>query len=293
MKALLSALLTHPPVVTDGAWGTQFQQRGLQAGECPDAWNLSHPRMVQDIAASYVSAGSSVVLTNTFGANRIALSRHGLSDQTKAINTAGVELSRTSAGSQAHVFASIGPTGKMLMTEEVTEEELRSAFDEQVFALAAGGAEGLVIETMSDLDEAKIALAAALRTGLPVVVSMVFDSGANNDRTMMGTTPEQAAAELQRLGADVIGANCGQGIEHYLPVCARLCKATSLPVWIKPNAGMPTLVEGRVVYTTDPGTFARGALALRKIGASFIGGCCGTTPDYIRAIRQALAAPNH
>jgi 5-methyltetrahydrofolate--homocysteine methyltransferase len=176
----------------------------------------------------------------------------------------------------------------MLMSGDVTEAELAAAFGEQARAIAAAGADGIVIETMADLDEALIALAAARTTGLPVVVSMVFDSGKEKDRTMMGATPEMVATALTEAGADVIGANCGLGMEGYIPVCARLKKSTSLPLWIKPNAGLPEMVDGHVTYRTTAADFAARALELRAAGADFIGGCCGTTPDFVQALARTL-----
>lgn len=289
MPDLLKTLLTAGPVVTDGAWGTELQARGLQSGDLPDLWNLTHPERVAAVAQAYVAAGSRVILTNTFGANRLRLTGHGLADRVAEINQRGVELSRQAAGTRAYVFASIGPSGRMLMTGDTSAAELTEAFTEQARALAAGGADALVVETMSDLEEAKLALAAAKATGLPVVVCMVFDAGRDKDRTMMGATPEQVAHELTAAGADVIGANCGVGIERYVPVCRRLKAATDRPVWIKANAGLPVLESGRVVYHTTPAEFAGHAPELVAAGASFIGGCCGTTPDFIRALRAQLA----
>lgn len=176
------------------------------------------------------------------------------------------------------------------MSGEVSAGELQAAFEEQAVALAQGGADALVVETMSDLEEAKLAVAAARTTGLPVVVCMVFDSGKNLDRTMMGTTPEQAAQALSDAGADVIGANCGQGIAGFLPICQRLRAATDRPLWMKPNAGLPQLVEGRAVYAGTPEDFARQVPALIAAGANFIGGCCGTSPDFVSAINRQLRA---
>jgi len=199
-------------ILTDGAWGTQMQERGLGPDELPDLWNLTHPERVEEVARLYVQAGSQVILTNTFRANRIVVSSRDPGVDVAAINRAGVEISRRAAAGKARVFASIGPSGKLLMTGDVTEEELRSAFAEQARALAEAGADAIVIETMSDLAEAKIALEAAKATGLMTVTCMVYDSGKNKDRTMMGVTPEQAAEELGAAGADVIGANCGNGI---------------------------------------------------------------------------------
>jgi methionine synthase I (cobalamin-dependent) len=286
--SLIAELTAAGPVLTDGAWGTELQSRGLEAGEVPDFWNLSHPDRVEEVARAYVTAGSQVVLTNTFRANRIALATHPDADRIPELNRAGVEISRRAAGGGARVFASIGPCGKLLLTGEVDEAALRAAFSEQAQALAAGGADAIVVETMSDLAEAGIAVEAAKATGLPVVACMVFDSGKNRDRTMMGVTPTQAAEELTRLGADAIGANCGTGVEDYIPICASLAAATPLPVWIKPNAGLPELENGEVVYRTTPPEFAANVPRLLEAGARFIGGCCGTSPEFIEAMRREL-----
>lgn len=290
MSVIADLVAAGTPVLTDGAWGTELQARGLVAGECPDAWNFAHPDRVEDVARAYVEAGSRVILTNTFRSNRITLAGHGLAERTAEINRAGAAISKRAAAGRARVFASIGPTGKMLMAGETTEEELRDVFLEQARALAEGGADALVIETMADLAEAKAALCAARQTGLPVVVSMVFDTGRNKDRTMMGDTPEKAARELAEAGADVVGANCGVGIAGYVEVCRRFHAATNLPVWIKANAGLPELVEGRTVYRMTPGEFAGFLPALKEAGASFAGGCCGTGPAFLRAMAQAAAA---
>ncbi len=271
-------------VITDGAWGTRLQELGLEPGALPDAWNLASPDRVEQVAREYVEAGSEVILTNTFRSNRIALAAPGMQDRVAEINAAGVAISRRAAAGRARVAASIGPTGKMLTAEEVAPPELRAAFLEQAQALAAAGADAILIETMSDLEEARIALRAALSTGLPVIVSFAFDTGRNRDRTMTGVTPEQAAAEMAAEGADAVGANCGAGIERFVPICARMRAACSLPLWIKANAGMPEWREGRAVYSTPPADFAAFLAPLREAGAAFVGGCCGTTPDFIRAL---------
>ncbi len=215
---------SNGPIITDGAWGTQLQVRGMPVGSIPDAWNLIHPDKVEEVARAYVEAGSQVILTNTFGANGFILGRHGLAEKVAEINRLGVEISKKAADGKAKVFASIGPSGVMLLMGEVSPDELQAAFAEQAQAQAAAGADGIVIETMSDLAEAKLAVAAARETGLPVVACMTFDSGAKLDRTMMGVTPEQAAEQLSSAGADVIGANCGQGIAGYAPICSRLSR---------------------------------------------------------------------
>jgi 5-methyltetrahydrofolate--homocysteine methyltransferase len=287
--ALIARLAAQGPVLTDGAWGTQLQARGLKPGETPDLWNLTNPAKVAAVAQAYVAAGSQVILTNTFGANRVRLAECGAADRMKEINEAGARLSREAAAGRALVFASIGPSGKMLMSGDVTEEELRAAFREQAEALARGGADGLVVETMADLEEARIAIGAAKATGLPVVGSMVFDSGKDKDRTMMGTTPEQAAAGLIEAGADVVGANCGQGIAGFVKICARFkAAAGNHPVWIKANAGLPEMRDGQAVYATTAAQFAGYIPALIQAGAGFIGGCCGTSPEFIREVAQTL-----
>lgn len=293
MHAMIEKLIAHGTVVTDGAWGTQLQACGLAIGEFPDAWNLAHPERVAEVARAYVDAGSRVILTNTFGANRIRLAENSLAERVMEINRRGVEISRKAADGKAGVFASMGPSGKLLLSGEVSAEELLAAFTEQAHALAAGGADALVVETMSDVEEAKLAVAGARTTGLPIAVCMVFDSGKNLDRTMMGATPEQAAQELTAAGADVIGANCGQGINGFLAICQRLRASTDRPIWIKPNAGLPQLVEGRAVYAGTPEDFAGHVPALIAAGANFIGGCCGTSPEFIAAIcRHVAANPN-
>jgi len=284
----IEALMAGGPVITDGAWGTQLQQRGLPIGACPDLWNLEHPELVEEVARAYVDAGSQIILTNTFGANRFVMARHGAAERVGEINRAGAAISCRAAAGRAKVFASMGPSGVMLMMGQVKEEELEAGFLAQAQALAAGGADGLVIETMSDPAEAAVAVRAAKQTGLPVVACMVFDSGKNRDRTLMGTTPEQAAEALLEAGADVIGSNCGQGIAGFLPIAQRLHAVAGGPVWIKANAGLPEMVDGQALYRQSPEDFAGYAPALREAGAAFLGGCCGTTPDFIRALAARL-----
>jgi methionine synthase I (cobalamin-dependent) len=288
MHETIEKLVSAGTVVTDGAWGTELQQRGLDVGACPDAWNLDKPQKVEEVARAYVEAGSQVVLTNTFGANRVILARHNLADRVAEINRAGVEISRKAAADRAHVFASMGPSGVMLMTGEVTEDELRAAFADQADALADARADAIVVESMSDPAEAALAVAAARETGLPVVACLVFDCGANNDRTMMGTTPEQAAEQLTEAGADCVGSNCGQGIAGFVEICRRLHAATDRPIWVKANAGLPEMVDGQTVYTQTPEQFAEYVPQLVEVGAAFIGGCCGTTPEFVRAVREKL-----
>lgn len=288
MHDTINKLLENRPVVSDGAWGTELQKQGLRPGESPEALNLEKPEIVEAVAASYVGAGSQVIITNTFGGNRFTLESHGLADKVAEVNRAGAEISKRAAGAQALVFASVGPTGKMLMMGDVSEEELFDTFSEQVQALVDGGADGLVIETMSDLEEAKIALKACKASGLPVVASMVYDAGADFDRTMMGVPVDQATQELTAAGADAVGSNCGQGIEGFVKLCAKMKANTDLPIWIKGNAGLPEMVDGKTVYKTTPETFVSYAQPLLDAGADFIGGCCGTSPEFIRLLSRTL-----
>jgi methionine synthase I (cobalamin-dependent) len=288
MHRLLKELTAAGPVVTDGAWGTQLQERGLEVGASPDGWNLMHSERVEEVARAYVEVGSQIILTNTFGANRFTLARHGLADKVVEINRAGVEISRRAAAGRAKVFASVGPTGIMLMMGEVSPEEVQAAFEAQCQALAEAGADAIVLETFSDPAEIVLAVAAAKKAGLPVVACMTFDSGKDHDRTLMGTTPEQAARKLTEAGADCIGSNCGQGIEGFVKIAARLKAATDRPVWIKANAGLPEMIGDRTTYAQTPDKFAAVVPSLIQAGASFVGGCCGTTPEFIRAVKRTL-----
>jgi 5-methyltetrahydrofolate--homocysteine methyltransferase len=275
-------------MISDGAWGTQLQARGLRSGTTPDMWNLTHADQVEAVARAYAEAGSQVILTNTFRANAVAM--HDCSEaDLDAINRAGVAISKKGTGRQALVFASIGPTGKILMSGEVSGEQVSAAFAAQAQSLAASGADALLIETMSDIEEARLAVEAARRTGLPVLASFAFDSGKNKDRTMMGATPEAVAAAMTEAGADAVGANCGVGIELSIPICKRLRAACELPIWIKPNAGLPTIEGTTIHYATSAEYFALHYAALAEAGASFVGGCCGSTPEFIRALVAARA----
>lgn len=290
MHPLIQKLLTEAPIISDGAWGTQLQTSGIDDGSCPDSWCLSHPEVVENVARAYVDVGSRIILSNSFGASRLRLAEYDLADQTREINRAAAAISRRAAdtGENVLVFASMGPTGKMLLMGDVTEQELYDSFAEQAESLAEGGADGIVIETMADTAEAIQAIRAVRATGLPVIASMVFDAGKDRDRTMMGLTPEMAADELLEAGADVVGANCGHGAKPHIPICQRLKRTPETPVWIKPNAGMPQIKDGKIVYDTTPAEFAAQAVELRAAGADFLGGCCGTSPAFIQAVCAQL-----
>jgi 5-methyltetrahydrofolate--homocysteine methyltransferase len=288
MHELISKLMKEGTTVTDGAWGTELMIRGLKKRECPEFWNLEHPDRVEEIPGLYVEAGSQIVLTNTFGANRFILEKHGLADKVKEINAAGVKISKKAAGDKAVVFASLGPSGKLIIMKQVSADELEDAFTEQAEAMAEAGADAIVIETMIDISEALAAILAAKKTGLPVVANMVFDSGIDKDRTMMGNPPEEVVEKFAAAGVDVIGSNCGKGIEGFVPICQRMRAVTDLPLWIKANAGMPEIIKGETVYHTTPDQFAAFVPELINAGANFIGGCCGTNPDFIAAVKAKI-----
>ncbi len=280
---VLEEWLTDGVLITDGAWGTELQARGLALGTNPDAWNLLYPERVEDVARAYADAGSQVILTNTFRANAVAMSDLSASELDE-INRAGVAISRRGAAGRARVFASMGPTGKILMSGQISADEVYAAFAAQAKSLAAAGADVLLAETMSDIEEARLAVEAARQTGLPVIASFAFYSGKDKDRTMMGATPETVAAAMEASGAAAIGANCGVGVEHSVPICQRLHAATKLPVWIKPNAGLPVMDGPTLRYDTTAEFFASYFGALREAGASFVGACCGSTPEFVRAL---------
>lgn len=275
--------------VSDGAWGTELDKLGCPPGFCRESWNVSNPECVAKVAFSYVEAGAQIILTNTFGANRFVLSGHGFEDQVAAFNREGARISKQAAGGRAAVFGSIGPSGKMVMMSEVQEDELFEAFGHQAAALAEGGADALVVETMTELAEARAAVRAAKTTGLLVVACMTYDSGKDRTCTMMGVTPQQAVEGLIEAGADIVGCNCGIGIDNYVKVTALLREATDRPIWVKANAGLPEIEEGKVVYRMKPEEYAEKTLELIRSGANIVGGCCGTSPVFIAAIRKAVA----
>ena len=276
-------------LVADGAWGTELDKRGVPAGYCREEWNVSNPAVVESVATAYVEAGSQIILTNTFTGNRFILERHGFGDRDAEFSRAGAAVSKRAADGRAFVFGSIGPSGKMVMTGEVSDDDLYEVFKTQAIALAEGGADGIVCETMTELAEALAALRAVKEnTSLPVVVSLTYDSGPDKTATMMGVTPRQAAEQLTEAGADLIGCNCGTGIDNYIVVVRLLREATDRPIWAKPNAGLPELHGDKIVYKESPAEFAAKVPKLIEAGASVVGGCCGTSPEFIREVRKVV-----
>jgi 5-methyltetrahydrofolate--homocysteine methyltransferase len=277
-------------LLSDGAWGTELAKRGLKPGICPELLNVDNPGAVRDVAASYVAAGADIIITNTFGGTPYKLEKYHLAGRLEELNAAGARLSVEAAGSDAGVFVSLGPSGEFLEPlGTVTESEMVAAFARQVAACTGTGIQGFVVETMNDLPEAICALKAVKdNSDCIAIVSMTYDRGVKGYATMMGVKPDQAALELERAGADIVGSNCGSGIDNMLEITRLMSGATDLPLWIKSNAGMPELVDGETVFRETPEYMASRVAELIEAGANIIGGCCGTTPDHIKAIRAIL-----
>lgn len=275
-------------IIFDGAMGTMLQAAGLDLGRCPELWNLERPEIIQDIHRAYVEAGAMVVETNSFGGNTIKLKEYGLADKTQMINRKAAELAKEAVGGKALVAGSVGPTGLLMEPYgTATFDDLYTAFFEQIRGLATGGADLICIETMSDLGEMRAALIAAKAAcKLPVICTMTFEQGGS---TIMGISPETAAYVLASLGADAIGANCSTGPEELLPVIKRMAQASSLPLIVQPNAGLPVMREGRVCYDQTPSSMAGFAPKFVEAGVQILGGCCGTTPEHIAAIARAAS----
>jgi 5-methyltetrahydrofolate--homocysteine methyltransferase len=291
-QRLTEILKTGRILVSDGAWGTFLYNKGLRAGDCPDEWSLSHPDAVREIADSYINAGADMIETNSFGANCYKLAHYGLQERCAEVNRAAAQLSRQAAGNARHVIASVGPTGKMLLMGDVTEQELYDCFSEQVTALAQGGADAICIETMSDADEAVAAIRAAKeQTKLEVIATFTFErTGERQYHTMMGLTPQDAAARALEADADIIGANCGNGIERMTEITEQLREAFPQAfILIHANAGLPVLRDdGTTVFPDTPAIMAAHVPQLIAAGANIIGGCCGTTPEHIKAIKKQI-----
>jgi 5-methyltetrahydrofolate--homocysteine methyltransferase len=291
MQTIVKQLQNGGNLVSDGAWGTFLQAHGMKPGECPELWCIEHRDAVLAIPRSYIEAGADMVESNSFGANRFKLEFFGLENRTVEINRAAAAISREAAGPDRHVIASVGPTGKMLLTGEVTEEQLYDAFAEQLRGLAEGGADACCIETFTALDEATLAVKAAkAATKLEVICTFTFSRTVNGDyRTMMGISPEEMARGLIEAGADIVGANCGMGFIQMAEVVAAIRKAAgSTPILVHANAGLPKNVNGVDVFPETPAMAAAAVPALLKAGARIIGGCCGTTPAHIAAIAQQV-----
>jgi 5-methyltetrahydrofolate--homocysteine methyltransferase len=275
-------------LVMDGAMGTQLMERGVRPEDCFDAANIKKPEIVEAVHKGYVEAGADIIETNTFGANRIKLADYGLDKKVKEINVAAAQLARKAIGDKGFVCGSIGPLGKMLdPLGEITFDQACEAFAEQAKALEEGGADVVSIETISDLQEMRAAVIAVKNgTKLPIIASLTYDEG---EKTVYGTTPEVAVAVLEPLGIDVIAANCSTGPEGMLKVAKRYLAVARLPVMVMPNAGMPELIGNKAVYKMTPDKFGAFARKFVEMGVRIVGGCCGTGPEHIKAIKACVS----
>ena len=273
--------------IFDGAMGTMLQAGGLKPGACPELMNIENPDVVKSIHKAYAEAGSTIVETNTFGASRLKLEHYGLADRTRELNMAAVKLAKEAVGSRAKVAGSMGPTGRFIEPlGDLDFEEAYSSFREQAEALADAGADYLIIETCIDIQEMRAALLAAKDvTDIPVICQLSYSE---DGRTVTGTDPESAAVILDAMGADIIGVNCSLGPEQLVPVVKKLHDSCTKPISVQPNAGMPILENGTTVFPMHPDDFGYWAPKLVEAGASYIGGCCGTTPAHIRAMAEAV-----
>ncbi|MBN2041869.1 MAG: homocysteine S-methyltransferase family protein [Spirochaetes bacterium] len=291
MRSLLALVKKNKILISDGAWGTQLHQLGLKGGECPELWNITHRKEVLTVAKGYVDAGADMILTNSFGASPAKLSHWNLNDRAFEINEAAANISREAAGDECLVLGSIGPTGVILMMGKASKEDLYNSFSIQAEALAKGGADAICVETMADIEEATLAIKAAKeKTDCEIICTFTFEkisSGAY--KTMMGVSPEGMVSAVKDAGADIIGTNCGNGIEGMIDIVRAIRKIDKeTPVLVHANAGKPVFRNGVTTFPETPDVMAGKAPALIEAGANIIGGCCGTTPDHIRAMIAAV-----
>jgi 5-methyltetrahydrofolate--homocysteine methyltransferase len=295
MKKLFQEAMLERPILGDGAMGTQLMLAGLEQGNCGEAWNLTHPERVLAIQRRYVEAGSECLITNTFGGSRIMLNRHGHAEHVAELNKAGVRIAREAFGERdGWVLGDIGPFGGLMAPfGEFTEEQVRSAFEEQAAALVEAGADAIIVETQTSLEELLLGIEAAEKAGAACIIgSMAYDVtlDGTNFRTMMGVDPERAARFMELHGAHVVALNCGTGMEmeRARDAVERYKRVTRLPVMVQPNAGKPRLENMKVVYDEGPEQMVKGLTPLLEAGANVVGGCCGSTPEHIRAFREAM-----
>jgi 5-methyltetrahydrofolate--homocysteine methyltransferase len=291
MGSITARLANEEILVADGAMGSLLFQRGLKQGDCPESLNSRNPELLEEIARLYLMAGSDIVQTNTFGGSPLKLAEYGLEEKTEELNKAAAACVRRCVGSRAFVSGSCGPSGGILKPYGSADpEDLYHGFKRQMGALIDAGVDVICVETMTDVNEATLAVRAAkaISAKIPVMATMTFDETPRGFFTIMGVGIGEAARELEDAGADIVGSNCGNGIENMVKIAREFRAASDLPVLIQSNAGLPEMRSGAIVYPETPEYFAEQTEHLISAGASIIGGCCGTTPDHIRAVRQAV-----
>ena len=295
MKKPLLEALKECTLLGDGAMGTQLMLAGLEQGNCGEEWNLTHPEKVLQIQKNYADAGSDCILTNTFGGSRIMLNRHGNADNVVPINRAAVEIVKQAFGNRiGYVIGDVGPFGGLMEPYgEFTEQQVRDAFTEQAKALVDAGADAIIIETQTSLEELGIGLAAAKEAGAPCIIgSLAYDVTLDGStfRTMMGVDPERAAEFMQDNGADIVALNCGIGMnmQRARDAVERYKQAVDLPVMAQPNAGQPKLIDMKIHYDETPEEMVKGVVPLLDVGVNILGACCGSTPAHIAAFRKAM-----
>lgn len=288
--SILDRLQRGDVLISDGGTGTYLQQHGLEPGGCPEEMNVTLPDVVRGMASDYFDAGSDMVLTNSFGGNKFMLKKYGHGNQVEKFNRLAAEHARSQAPEGHYVGGSIGPTGEFLEPlGEVSEQEMLEAFIDQATALEKGGADAVVIETKTAIEEVRLAIKATKEnTDLTIMSTMTFDKGPRGFFTMMGVTPEQAVIEMEKAGADVVGTNCGNGIDIMIEIAHQMRKATDVPMIIHSNAGIPAIIKGRIVYPETPNYMAEKFKVLYDMKVNILGGCCGTTPKHINQLAATL-----
>jgi len=291
VKPLLDRLKNGEILVADGAIGTMLMNYGLKPGEPPETFNLTNTRILEEIASLYLDAGADIIQTNTFGASPLRLSLYSLADKTEEINTRAVLAVRSAVKDRAYITASCGPSGRLLKPYgDIEPEEVYSSFERQMKALISARVDAICIETMMDLKEAALAVRAAktVSPSTPVMATMTFDATPRGFYTVMGVSVREAAIQLEQSGADIIGSNCGNGIENMIKIGKEFKKYSHLPISIRSNAGLPEMQGDKPVYPETPQFMGEKVKELVLSGVSIIGGCCGTTPEHIRAMRKTV-----
>lgn len=293
MTNLFGKLSKEKVLVSDGAIGSLLFEKGLNPGDCPERFNLERPEILAEIALSYLQADADIIQTNTFGASPLKLSDYDLDDKTEEINKKAVEIVKQIVDSKALVSGSVGPTGKMLLPYgDIEPVAMKDNYKKQISILIESGVDLLCIETMTDLNEAVIAVESAreLSQDIPIISTMTFDVLPQGCVTIMGNKISEVCAKLEEAGANVIGSNCGNGTKNMITIAKEFIANSQLPIIIQSNAGIPTIIDDQVIYQETPEEFADFTKILLELGVSIIGGCCGTTPNHIRAIRQTVDA---